>query len=1292
MPESIFGHPSQLLTQSVSGPASSGNGTPTPVYQPPPCFADVQFGTIGKPPNLLSRISAPDLANIISRSPSPVTPSPSPVPTHDRTNWRKLAERIQMSPPQQNSPIQPSPAGVHEPLSKPRIDRSRYVASNPSSNLIPPIKILSVASESNLLPPSTQHLPLQQAQALADALPSSDKVRGASTPELVYPITPTIEQSNLDIVSSFPNPFGSSNLQDPAASPPQPMQSPAQIQSSLSLMPAAFPSPNLPFTAELSSNRVPDTATPAATQQQVVQDNLSAIHARLRDASASLALPTFAPRSPSPLAAPSNISELAAGLRSETNTEEPNIIVLRHPYPQHSSTANGNLSQGFPSGDSNALALTNSHTPNLPASRNIHLSSLVEAMQKLQTAASAAVQVQLDADQAFESERMQLDERQTVFEEHVLAREAEYQAQMQGLQKQLDEIRAREQRLVALEEESRLREETRRARDAQRRARDDQRKLEDESRRAAIQEEIVDAMQLLEEAQAEKQRWQEERVRAESDKALAQDNVPPPKFSIDVGPRAETEDGMDEEEVNLVHKYNQYLAHVGQFSTKLQPLIAGARQLSNALQRKKEMRLQAAEVERQQIADEAESQRVQAEAERQRVQAEAEMQRVRAEAERQKAQAEADRQRVQAEEATKRNEERSGDQMMDYQGPQQPVSVGGEPLLQADLTQQQAELRKARSHSDRQAEYARLRAQVLANKQQITSENAARIRAERAGLVAPSATHGDGPDDTNVEMEVDQLESSPVGLTLPLPGQQATPPRKPASKIKETPHSQGTSGNVMLAIPSTATSRPPDARTPSTPTTVTLSNAPASYKTPSFVSASTEVGRQVITDAPLYPTEFASELNSPISSPNGPIPTSKNIPFPTTPKSKTILTGQLNECTIGPLTSLSPAHQDANLRYIKKNRFRFQNNSGDRHVKQPDDGLPIKTIKTEDVVDRVSLNSEQTSSAQEEASTISRDAMNPIQNDDPPPAQAISNFCNSQQHNIPQISTEFTIGQVPNVSSPADTRVSSVGDCPSWPMPRLSTTPISPDSRGIDASVERGGWTAAVPASPHSELSESAYHRGPVHGSRQNSQTSARTPSTEPHIHTQHRHDPHYPDHYSPPPVSPSSSRPRPLEQSESGTSRFPVPPRPQLVMAGGRKRPAESDIEDDSRDYRRPRGDYYGPERNKYSRNIRRLTERHSPERSISPDDKPYTYRLWSPEHGPKYSPTIPDRRRTWNEDSYRPDYINDADSFQHPLDAGYMTEEHAAHDEPQEGIALLERMSSAPVGTFRGARTEGS
>ncbi|KAJ8579606.1 hypothetical protein M405DRAFT_894821, partial [Rhizopogon salebrosus TDB-379] len=249
--------------------------------------------------------------------------------------------------------------------------------------------------------------------------------------------------------------------------------------------------------------------------------------------------------------------------------------------------------------------------------------------------------------------------------------------------------------------------------------------------------------------------------------------------------------------------------------------------------------------------------------------------------------------------------------------------------------------------------------------------------------------------------------------------------------------------------------------------------------------------------------------------------------------------------------------------------------------------------------------------AQEEASTTSRDAMNPVQNDDPPPTQAISNLHDSQQHDVPRISTESTINQVSKVSSPADTRVSSVGDCPSWPMPRLSTTPISPDPWGMDASVERGGWTAAVPASPRSEPSESPYHRGPVHGSWQNSQASTRTPPTEPHTHTQHRHDPHYPDHYSPPPVSPSSSRPRPLEQSEPGASRFPLPPRSQLVTAGGRKRPAESDIEDDSRDYRRSRGDYYGPERNKYSRNIRRLTERHSLERSVSPDDKPYTYRL---------------------------------------------------------------------------------
>ncbi|OAX39786.1 hypothetical protein K503DRAFT_865155 [Rhizopogon vinicolor AM-OR11-026] len=1290
----MFGSPSHLLTPSVSAsaptPSGSGVGTPTPVNQPPPSFSDVRFETIGKPLSLLSRISAPNPANVASRSPSPHTSPPSPVPpvaTLDYIpNQRSLAERIGMDASQQNPSIQPSGA-VHEPpLKKPRINHLLYPQAGPpvaSSNLIPPIEVLSTASESNLPPSGAQRPPLQQDQTLANGPPFSNMVRETATPELVYPTTtPTID------TSSLPDLSGSYKLNSPAVSPPQPMQSPVS-------MPTAFSSPHLPFPAELDSSQVPEVAMAEAPQQQVVQDTLSAIYARLRvtnDALASRALPTSLPRSPSPLTVPSNISELAVGLRNEMNSD--GAIVLRHPYPQSNSTSTDNMYQDLPSSGSNALALTGAQTPNLPVSRSC-LPSLVETMHNLQAAAGVAAQHQLDYDQAFESERMEFYEHRKAAEERMLAREAEYQAQMQAVQKQLEEIRAREHRLVVLEEESRLREETRRARDAQRRARDDQRKLEDESRRKATQEDTANTMQLLEEAMAEKQRWQEEKERAEKDK---EKNSPPLlSFSAVVGPRVEKEDGMTEEEIKTVNRYNAYLTHAGNLSAKL---IADTRQFSNTLLRMKETRLQAAEAECQRIRDEEESQKAQAEAERQRaemqrIQAEAEGQRIRIEAERQriqveadrqriqveaewqKVQAEAERQRIQAEDAAKCDEEkrRCRDQVLNKQGLQQSASIGGKHFLQPDIAQQQVhpELQKTYGLSDTQAEYVRRRAQVLANKQQITAENASRIRAERAGLTALPATHGDDPDDTDIDMEVD--------------GQKGAPHRK----HKKTSYSEATSGNVMLGTPSTATSLPPDAHT--TPTTVTLSDAPASYKTPSFVSASTEVGRQVTTDGPLYPTTFASDLNlSPPPNANGPVPTSKNIPFPTTPKSQTILASQIN---VGPLADLSPAHRDANLRHIKMNRYLLQSNSGDRHVKRSDDEFPTKTIKTEEVVD-MPHSSEPGNTAQEGMSTQPMDATVPAQNYDPPPAHDILNPKDSQQNDVPQVSTERIMSQISNTSSRADPRVGSVGGA-SRPMLKLSTTPISPDPWGMDASVERRGWTA-IPVSPRSEPLETAQD------SRQHSQNSARTPSPE-SFPRSHHGGPHYPDRYTPYPLSPTSSHPQLLEQNEPRALHPPaLPSRPRLPNA--RKRSLESDNEDDSRNRRRPRGDYYVPERDRDSRNIRGLNGRHSPaterpmRRPTPPNGKPQSYQPRSPGRGMKYSPTIPDRQRIRNDDSYRPDYPDVADSLRRPL---YMMEEHTAHDELQDGVvghggaadevrpALLDRMSSAPITGGRGNPARG-
>jgi len=118
------------------------------------------------------------------------------------------------------------------------------------------------------------------------------------------------------------------------------------------------------------------------------------------------------------------------------------------------------------------------------------------------------------------------------------------------------------------------------------------------------------------------------------------------------------------------------------------------------------------------------------------------------------------------------------------------------------------------------------------------------------------------------------------------------------------------------------------------------------------------------------------------------------------------------------------------------------------------------------------------------------DATDAIRHYDPPRAHVISNPSDSQQNNVPQTSTEPII---PTVSSCTNQMVGAVGDA-SRPMPRSSTTPISPDPLDIDASARRG-WNAKS-VSPRSEPSEPAYHHALEEGSRQHSQTSARTSIT----------------------------------------------------------------------------------------------------------------------------------------------------------------------------------------------------
>ncbi|KAG8214065.1 hypothetical protein J3R82DRAFT_10823 [Butyriboletus roseoflavus] len=193
MPESMFGRPSQHLLPSHPL-ASAGSGSvasdphTAPVQPALVSFKDFRFNSIGKQPELLSRISLPQPDNngYHSSTPSP-TSTPPPTFANDGAlqpklssrptlfqqlagsdfsgsmdgglNWhastsqsnRSLASRIQMSGSPSNNVVNTVPStAARFPSPPPRVNSVRNAIDDVS--LIPPVEVLAKSPES---PPTT---------------------------------------------------------------------------------------------------------------------------------------------------------------------------------------------------------------------------------------------------------------------------------------------------------------------------------------------------------------------------------------------------------------------------------------------------------------------------------------------------------------------------------------------------------------------------------------------------------------------------------------------------------------------------------------------------------------------------------------------------------------------------------------------------------------------------------------------------------------------------------------------------------------------------------------------------------------------------------------------------------------------------------------------------------------------------------------------------------------------------------------------------------------------------------
>ena len=992
MPESMFGRPSQHLLPSHP-PASGASALPSdphtaPVQQAPLTFKDFRFNSIGKQPELLSRISLPQPDHVDYHSPTPSpTPSPPPPFANDSTfqpksssrptllqqlagsdfgRWHastsqsngSLASRIQMSGSPSNDIANTAHGATSRFPSPPlRFTAARRVTDDAS--LIPPVEVLTQ------LPDSAPPTPASWAPTLEPV----DVHNPASSTPLVN--TTTITTSEIPAHPTV-------TTHTASREPTEPFASFAVVDA---VMRGLQPSPS----------------TPTALGSLVTrQERLQSISAKLANLASPLPPPSSQSQSQSPLD-PSSVARANDNItlnQSNQSQHGSTPIVLRHPYSANQPSGRLGLSiNDTPMHtDDPSLALVPSPTT-LVQEHQTQRRAIIEAIQNLHSVLNVAQRAQFDNENALALRTRTFEEQRAAFEQTKRAEEATLQQQFQELQQKREELTAKEALLALLEKESKAREEARKGVLAKRQAQEEEKRASEAKRVHGVQEQIAIAMNELKEIEALKAKCQLEQLASET----VPDDLP-----------TEPQEGMGEEETTVIKSRNDLLCAVKHLRRMHTDKVRKLEESNRTLRRLEEER-------KKREGEEAERRRI---AEEERLRAHADMQRALQVLDERRRQIEADRNRQEVEN--------------DREQPRLSV----EQQTHADA--QVHGVGRTEATSDQTLQYPS-HEEVSASRQQSIADTKIRAAREETSLSPGNTTNvdEDGTGCAPRAVVLSDIHTSPGGS-------QSTTSQSNQKKAKPI------SGGVMLAAPTPKASGghlPPKllAISPSLSSSDPMAkNSLNSARTSPAIPVSAEGEHRSS-----VPAQLASRLNRAVNADIRPTPDLKPA-FSRTPKSQTVLeatNGGSQELNIGPVSGVSPAQQNVNLRHLKRFRGRVEgNDNGDRSVR-------TINVKSEDTsylsLKREEHDDQPRGLVQASLSTSLPASLPPRPAIIPPPRPRMP----KKRHQVPASQTDSTSSYPPESNELSLTRKGKA-DVTTHEQPREVLSPDTPSSQAMNPPVQ----------------------------------------------------------------------------------------------------------------------------------------------------------------------------------------------------------------------------------------------